>query len=878
MRTKENSIVKNSSALRNAKGITLVALIITIVILLILAGVSIGTLQNTGLFEKTKKAKVAHMAAECQEQISLDIASIRIDPANKDKNVDIALLKDQLPGEDTKVSISSLNTTELTGVYKYDDNNSFIFKIDSDFNVTVDNEHVVKQGSFKATVDSSSITTKSATVTADPSSIKGGVTEYTYIFSAGSSSKTYTGIETASYTPDDLYADTDYTAYVLAKDSSGNTYMSNTVSIKTQGLSKPLTTSTISVSSLTWSNETASVTVSTTTSTPSGYSLQYQVGGYAEGSWQAGNTSFTLSGLALNTEVFVRFTDGTNTNHSDYVTITIIDGTKPTVESVKASNVTEHSIPITVSAKDNESGLSGEYTYEIDENGTSVASGNSTSSTYTFTGLKQFTKYTVKVTVKDNAGNSSETSSTELYTTGANAPVLKTGMTPVKFVDNKIQTTTSDDANWFDYSTKSWANAQTEDGSLWVWIPRYAYKVHTASTYHTSTSGTFDIQFLSGTTNTYVDTDGTLKSNGIETTWTASKGAMSNYVVHPVFQNESSINYKNGGWSSELSGFWVAKFEAGYASGGNSAPVKASTVNYTQTTAWVARVELNSSGENTSTTQDTTGKARNWLDGVYGSTTTSIKYPTFQGSTYSMNYINHNDAYNICRAMTNGGNIYGFSSSDSDSHLMKNSEWGAVAYLGQSKYGLNGTDIAINSHNSNNSPTSVYAVTGYDNSGNTWNNGGADASTTGTIYGVYDMSGGVWERTAAYIDNGHAYLKDYGASIAYNGDTLKTTSTKYTTVYPYSSSDGSNGSANEATARANYNASTSIYGDGVYETSSAGYRSPGWYGDYSGFPAGYRPFFIRGGVFWDGTGAGLFYFGWYAGYSNYAGGFRVCVV
>ena len=27
------------------------------------------------------------------------------------------------------------------------------------------------------------------------------------------------------------------------------------------------------------------------------------------------------------------------------------------------------------------------------------------------------------------------------------------------------------------YENKKWANAKTEDGSMWVWIPRYAYKV-----------------------------------------------------------------------------------------------------------------------------------------------------------------------------------------------------------------------------------------------------------------------------------------------------------------------------------------------------------------------------------------------------------------
>ena len=46
------------------KGITLVALVITIVILIILAGISISTLTNTGIFQKAKDAKKASENAE----------------------------------------------------------------------------------------------------------------------------------------------------------------------------------------------------------------------------------------------------------------------------------------------------------------------------------------------------------------------------------------------------------------------------------------------------------------------------------------------------------------------------------------------------------------------------------------------------------------------------------------------------------------------------------------------------------------------------------------------------------------------------------------------------------------------------------------------
>ncbi len=212
--------------------------------------------------------------------------------------------------------------------------------------------------------------------------------------------------------------------------------------------------------------------------------------------------------------------------------------------------------------------------------------------------------------------------------------------------------------------------------------------------------------------------------------------------------------------------------------GNNSAPVKASSVSYSQASVWVRAIERGQSGEESES-------ARNWLDGIYGSTKTAIKYPTFQPVTYSMNYINHNDAFNIAKAMTESGNIYGLTES-TDSHLMKNSEWGAVAYLSQSKYGLDGIDITINNVNLNSGGVprtntagksgvdSVYAVSGCTTgstnvgeaittianingtTGNTANNGvytweqvnGCMASSTGNIYGIYDLSGGTWERTS----------------------------------------------------------------------------------------------------------------------------------
>ena len=347
--------------------------------------------------------------------------------------------------------------------------------------------------------------------------------------------------------------------------------------------------------------------------------------------------------------------------------------------------------------------------------------------------------------------------------------------------------------------------------------------------------------------------------------------------------------------------------------GNNSAPVKASSVSYSQANSWVRAVEAG-------TDSDSNQTARNWLDGIYGSTKTAIKYPTFQPVTYSMNYINHNDAYNIAKGMTEEGNIYGLTKA-TDSHLMKNSEWGAVAYLSQSQYGLDKLEVCINNVNLNSGESkrtntagksgidSVYAVTGCttaststkevvktmaditgttgniaNNEVYTWNQlNGGKASSSGTIYGIYDLSGGAWERTATYIANSHGKLKTYGLSIVYDGSVLKTSSTKYTTVYPFDSSTDNTGitdnDANLNTASTNnYKKNTLIYGDAIRETSMVGNESKSWCGDYSYYPGLYTPFSVRGGSFWDGSSAGLFSFSRHHGHSNYNSGFRAVLV
>ena len=65
---------------KSNKGITLVALVVTIIVLVILAGVSINLiLGNNGVIEKAKGAKEINSEQSAKEKLELEIGNIMTD-------------------------------------------------------------------------------------------------------------------------------------------------------------------------------------------------------------------------------------------------------------------------------------------------------------------------------------------------------------------------------------------------------------------------------------------------------------------------------------------------------------------------------------------------------------------------------------------------------------------------------------------------------------------------------------------------------------------------------------------------------------------------------------------------------------------------------
>ena len=272
-------------------------------------------------------------------------------------------------------------------------------------------------------------------------------------------------------------------------------------------------------------------------------------------------------------------------------------------------------------------------------------------------------------------------------------------------------------------------------GSMYVWIPRYAYAI--TSNYHNGgngISGTIKIAFLDGTKeyNKGANIDYTYQGNS-DKAILVNKTGEGNWNEHPAFNFGGTI----------LSGIWVAKYEASHSDAGNASTLEGSSQTI--------KIQPN---------------VTSWRNAKIGDM-----------FTYCQNMNSSEEASN-----------YGISTNKNeiDPHMMKNSEWGVVTYLAQSSYGRNGNEISINNSNgfitgnSGGSADASFIGTKYAYDSQS----GQKASTTGNISGIYDMSGGAYEYVASYMNN-NSYVENYASSILYSNE-------RYKDVYDKSASDTSN--------------------------------------------------------------------------------------
>ncbi len=264
---------------------------------------------------------------------------------------------------------------------------------------------------------------------------------------------------------------------------------------------------------------------------------------------------------------------------------------------------------------------------------------------------------------------------------GVSEPELAEGMIPV-YYDESTETwkkaskgNSNKKYQWYDYDNKMWANSVTVSSTnrskylsanpgteipmddiltMQVWIPRYKYKVwnYNSNTITTSKEQEIEITFENETESTGEITceDNIQGSSGDGTSEICKLKATNETCTDDLCNGKTYTHPAFTFGGKEIKGFWIGKFE---------------------------------------------------LTGIISSITTKPNLRSLRDQTIS------SFETNIMK-MKSSGNQYGFSTS-TDTHMIKNSEWGAVAYLSHSKYGTctDGTCKAVSKNNSSSYYTGI---------------------------------------------------------------------------------------------------------------------------------------------------------------------------
>ena len=409
-----------------------------------------------------------------------------------------------------------------------------------------------------------------------------------------------------------------------------------------------------------------------------------------------------------------------------------------------------------------------------------------------------------------------------------NEPNLVKGMIPITYNEFKKVWEKADYSNWYDYGNRKWANAvMVTDSSRDNYINAKAgseVKEEDILTYLV-----WIPRYRYKLFNTLFD-----KMDPIE--------------INIVFEGKNSSKSngtKNGEWlthpaftfgDQELAGIWVGKFET--TGTGDMPTIKPNLVSLTN--------------QNISTQFDTSRK---------------------------INYVVDNEKDKI------------------DAHIAKNVDWGAVVYLSHSKYGICTNGVCNNIRNNNvntlndiNGPSvtgcssvnpngsMVVSDTCNTNYSRAYNDNeyGVLASTTYSIYGIYDMSGGSWETTMGVmksedgksIISGRNETRNSGYTgilfddndkkiITKNYVGMSLPNSKYYDLYDFGTDI--------------YSVNRSHYGDATGETIY-------WYEDFHEFVVNPVAWFMRGGLYNHNINDGVFAYGAQTGLVSPLRSFRTVIV
>ncbi|MDO5569139.1 MAG: hypothetical protein Q4G04_03410 [bacterium] len=394
----------------------------------------------------------------------------------------------------------------------------------------------------------------------------------------------------------------------------------------------------------------------------------------------------------------------------------------------------------------------------------------------------------------------------------ANSPSISEGMIPVVWNDGVLEKAdvSNSNNNWYSYEDKLWANVvlvkegkSNEEGSM----SRSEYKNAIAGTKILESDVLVYLVWIPRYKYKLFNVNSeNISEQEINVEFQSIDDVKEMGINNDEWRTHPAFTKVNNGNLEELSGIWIGKFELGG----------------------------------------------------------TIDLPLIKNDTVSMVNKNIAEFNSIIKEFYDEN--YGFTNDD-NVHMIKNIEWGAMAYLSQSKYGkcTNGGcgDIGINNTYD---AYKKQLLTGCGNKSETiWSSTcykydtqfGTLATTTTNITGIYDTSGGAWE----YV---MGVMKDKNNNIISGLSGVNIDSNECGSIIDCYSYGNSNNDISSY--------SRLILGDATGETN-------GWYKDSSYFvyEANNNVWFRRGGDYGSSYAAGIFSYGTLDGKGYSTVGTRIVV-
>ena len=384
--------------IKSQKGITLVALVITIVILIILATIAINMIfGENGLVNRTEEAKLKQSIAEAQERLELVLAD-----AYAEKNVNKAeynqdeFLDEFIYEQEPGAKIFEYGEGELISL------NGHAFWLDR--SVPQLGKYLGEEGILPPVITRINIldkTTSSVNIEVVTTESEGLTYKYS-IKELGQGDESYTQVIEKSENTNEFTGLQDTKKYTIKVEliKDGQVADSKIINVLIGKLEKGVVT----FGDVLWQEGKASVTIHTE---ETGYTLQYQIGAIDDNNWIDTTSGSVIEELELNQIVYGRLWNGIEESYP--ASVDIDDKIAPSA-TLTVGTKTGNSIAVSVSTSDSQSGLAPSETYKYYLE--STLKSTTTNSSYTFSGLTEGASYTLKVIVTDRAGNTTTKSVT----------------------------------------------------------------------------------------------------------------------------------------------------------------------------------------------------------------------------------------------------------------------------------------------------------------------------------------------------------------------------------------------------------------------------------------------------------------------------------